>query len=51
MSWPEAFASAVGAICLASFFMGKWPWERDNVYNCDCNCKGCGGNGEEDDEG
>lgn len=25
--WPEAFSYSVGAICVASFFIGNWPWQ------------------------
>lgn len=29
MGWPAALFGCVTAICLASFCIGRWPWERD----------------------
>jgi hypothetical protein len=29
LSWPNAIVFCVVIICIASVFMGKWPWERD----------------------
>lgn len=36
MSWPEAILGIVVAICVASYMLGKWPWERDIYHTCDC---------------
>lgn len=49
MSWPEAVAISIGAICFASLLMSKWPWERDITYTCDCQCKGCAGEDEDEE--
>lgn len=27
--WPLAIAICVGAICVASMFMGRWPWNKN----------------------
>lgn len=27
--WPLAIVICVGAICIASVFMGRWPWQKD----------------------
>jgi len=28
MTWPQAVVICVGMICFASFFMGRWPWQK-----------------------
>lgn len=44
MSWPEATMLSIGAICVVSLLMQRWPWQRDIYHQCDCCDK------EEDDE-
>ena len=26
--WPLALVICVGMICISSFWMGRWPWDR-----------------------
>jgi len=41
-SWPDAIIWIVITICVASFWMGGWPWEGiiHKTYICKCkkNC-------------
>jgi hypothetical protein len=48
MTWPDAVCCSITVICIASFFLGRFPWEDFITINKYYGCKHK--NDEDEDE-